>query len=223
MDRCWTNRAGGPDRRRTRRDQDQLRRRRQGGIRADSPPAEIRRRRREPRPLERDARPAAVADADFHRLLQHLGQAGHGTALAGLTDGVRFSKMHNWTDAGSLNGQHGVRKPLRAAVAHTDRAGQRRRGPVLPRLRRPAPAGPRRSRRFAPRRLAESGLRGKSAAATRTPGSGRLGFAAVARSRIFKRGKAVGRSSRTAASGPPLPSGATNLRSAPPGVRGTRP
>jgi uncharacterized Fe-S cluster-containing radical SAM superfamily protein len=31
--------------------------------------------------------------------------------LAGLIDGVRFSKMHNWTDAGSLNGQHGVRKP----------------------------------------------------------------------------------------------------------------
>jgi len=31
--------------------------------------------------------------------------------LAGLVDGVRFSKMHNWTDAGALNGQHGVRKP----------------------------------------------------------------------------------------------------------------
>ena len=31
--------------------------------------------------------------------------------LAGQFDGLVFGKMHNWTGAGAVNGQHGVRKP----------------------------------------------------------------------------------------------------------------
>ena len=44
-------------------------------------PLKFERRRREPRPAEGTARPPAVADADLHRLLQHLGQGEHEAGL----------------------------------------------------------------------------------------------------------------------------------------------
>ena len=80
--------------------------------------------------------------------------------LVGLVDGVPLQQDAQLD--GRRLAQRATRRSqaLRPAVANADRPGQRRRGPVLPGLRRPTPPGPRRPRRLAPQRLAKSGLRG---------------------------------------------------------------
>ena len=112
-----------------------------------------------------------LAAEDLRHLLQHLRQARHAC-------GCCPGRSTAWCSARSTTGP--ARTPATGsaasaspapAVADAHRAGQRRRGPLLPRLRRPAPAGPYRRRHVAPRRLAGAGLPGRSGNGTRTPGS----------------------------------------------------